>query len=146
MFKVSSFRCPGCGEYLNTEMKQCKKCSMLIDAQTASAAVEIEAKISDSCNDASTIRNIAGAMWLFFFLSLIPLLGLIRWVTIILFFVVPVKLVIWQVRYGTIRTSDIDYKQAYRNWLISLGLWLLMIFVPLVLIVFFAGLIAATSR
>ncbi len=120
---------------------------MLIDPQTASVAVEMERKISDACNDASSIRNLAGAMWVFFFVRMIPFLGFLALLaTIALFFVVLVKLVIWQVRFGSIRTSDIDYKQAYRNWIISLVLWLLMIIIPGFFIVFFVGIMAATSR
>jgi hypothetical protein len=146
MFPITTFRCPGCGEYINTEMKQCKYCSMFIDPQTANAAVELQEKINNACNDASNIRNLAGAMWIGFFVRFIPFFGLIGYVSFVLFFVVLVKLIIWQVRYGSIRTSDVDFKQANRNWIIALVLWGLMLIVPIVLIIFFAGLIAATSR
>jgi hypothetical protein len=119
---------------------------MLIDSQTASAAVELQEKINNACNDASLIRNMAGAMWVGFFVRLIPFFGLVGLVVIVLFVVVVVKLIIWQVRYGSIRTTDVDYKQAYRNWIIALALWGLMLIAPVVMIFLFAGLIAATSQ
>lgn len=144
MFSITSFRCPGCGEYINTEMKQCKYCSMLIDPQVASNAVAVQERINDACNDASNIRNYAGSMWALYFVSFIPFLGLIGYVAFVLFFVVLVKLILWQGRYGAIKTSDVDFKQAYRNWIIALVLWGLMLIVPIVLILIFAGLIVAT--
>lgn len=146
MFSVTSFRCPGCGEYINTEMKQCKYCSMLIDPQTAGNAVAVQEKINDACNDASNIRNYAGGMLIFYLVSYIPFLGLLGWASFGIFFVVLVKLILWQGRYGAIRTSDVDFKQAYRNWIIALVLWVLMLIVPIVIIMLFAGLIAATNR
>jgi hypothetical protein len=131
-------------------MKQCKYCSMLIDPQIASAAVELQEKINNACNDASTMRNLAGAMWIGFFVSLIPFLGCIGLViglmVLGLFILFPISLVIWQVRYGSIRTSDVDFKTAYRNWIIALVLWVLMLIVGPILWIFSAGLIAAISR
>jgi hypothetical protein len=146
MFSVTSFRCPGCGEYINSEMKQCKYCSMLIDPQTAGNAVAVQEKINDACNDASNIRNYASGMWVLYFFGFIPLVGLVSYVSFVLFFIVLVKLIIWQGRYGAIKTSDVDFKQAYRNWIIALVLWLLMLIIPIGLIILYVGLIAATSR
>lgn len=145
MFSIATFRCPHCGEYINTEMKQCKYCSMLIDSQIASASVELQEKINNACNAASTIRNLAGAMWIGFLVRFIPFFGIVGLVAFVLFFVVPIKLVIWQVRYGSIKTTDVDYKQAYRNWIIALVLWGVMLIVPIVMILLFAGLIATTN-
>jgi hypothetical protein len=88
------------------------------------------------------IRNLAGAMWVFFFLRFVPFLGLLGYVVLVLFFVVPIRLVIWQVKYGGIKTADVDYARAKRNLLVSLGLWMLMIVATVVLIIVVAGALA----
>jgi hypothetical protein len=36
------------------------------------------------------------------------------------------------VRFGTIKTRDVDYARAKRNWLIALVLWLLMVAIFLI--------------
>jgi hypothetical protein len=127
-------------------MEKCKYCSTVIDPQVALAAVEVQEKINRACNSASLIRNLAGAMWVGFFLRFIPFIG---WAGLILmligFFAVPVWLIIWLIRYGGIQTADIDYKRARRNALMALVLWLLIIIVPVVLIFVVAGFSLALS-
>jgi len=119
-------------------MTTCKYCSVAIDPQVASTAVELQDKVNGACNDASLVRNLAGSMWVFFFARLIPIIGYVAAIgLIILFLVIPVRLIMWQVIFGGIQTADRDYKGAKRNILVALGLWLLM--VPLVLIFLLAG-------
>ena len=147
MLSVSTFQCPNCHEYINTSMTQCRYCAVPIDAQLATAAVELQEKVNSACNSASLIRNMAGVMWLCFFLRMIPFVGLVATVALlILFFVVPIRLVYWLVRYGGIQTVDVDYKRARRNWLMALILWLLMIIVPLALVFLFAGAVAIFGK
>src|SRR5215210_7630052 len=100
MQSVSSFPCPNCREFINTSMTECKFCHAPVDPQAAMAAVEQQEKINSACNSASMIRNLAGAMWVFFFLRFIPFLGLLGYVVLVLFFVVPIRLGIWQTKYG----------------------------------------------
>ena len=52
---------------------------------------------------------------------------------ILLFLLMPIRLIMWQVKFGGIRTADLDYKRARREILAALGLWLLMIVVLAVL-------------
>jgi hypothetical protein len=139
MFSASTFPCPSCHEFINTSMTECKFCHAPVDAQAAMLAVEQQEKINGACNSASMIRTLAGAMWIFFFLRLIPFLGLLGWVVLGLFIVVPVRLVIWAVKYGGVKTEDVDYKRAWRNWATALVLWLLMPVVFVVLIFVVAG-------
>jgi hypothetical protein len=147
MFNVSTFPCPNCHEFINTSMTACKYCSVPIDPQAASSAVELQDKINRACNDASLVRNLAGAMWVAFFVRLIPFIGLVALIgLIILFFLVPVRLIMWQVRFGGIQTADVDYKRAKRNVLVALGLWLLMIIVPVVLMFAMAGFAILGNR
>jgi len=114
-------------------MERCKYCSIPIDPGVVSAAVQLQEKINSACNDASLIRNFAGATWAGFFLRFIPFIGLVGWIIMILgFIVVPIRLILWQIKYGRLQTSDVDYKRAKRNWMGALGLWLLLI--PFILI------------
>ena len=143
MFNVSAFPCPNCHEFINTSMTTCKYCSVAIDPQAASSAVELQEKINKGCNDASLVRNLAGAMWVFFFVRFIPFIGLVAGFAVLgLFLFIPVRLIMWQVRFGGIQTADVDYKRAKRNILVALVLWLLMIIVPVVLIFLLAGTFA----
>ena len=69
------------------------------------------------------LRNSAGAMWIFVLLGLIPFMPF-GWGATLLFFVIPVWLVYWQVKFGKLQSSDVDYKRAKRDRLIALGMWL----------------------
>ena len=141
MFTPSSFPCPSCQEFINDSMTQCPYCSAPVDPQVARQAVEFQQRVNNACNDASLIRNLAGVMWLCFFLRFIPFVGCAAGIALlILFFLVPIRLLIWQSKYGMLRTPDVDYQRAKRNALIALALWILMVIVPAVLIIFFAGL------
>jgi hypothetical protein len=134
MLNVSTFPCPSCHEFINDSMTKCKYCSVPIDPEAASAAVELQDKVNRACNDASLVRNLAGAMWVFFLVRFIPIIGYLALVgMILLFLLIPVRLIMWLVRFGGIQTADLDYKRAKRNILVALGLWLLIIIVPIVL-------------
>ena|SRR5689334_6915398 len=140
MFALKTFPCPNCHEFINSGMEKCKYCSITIDPQVANAAVELQDKINRSCNEASLIRNIAGAMWVGFFVRFIPFIGIVGLIIMVIGFIaVPPWLIYWQIKYGRIKTADIDYKRAKRNWLGALGLWLLA--VPFVLIMFYSAFI-----
>ena len=137
MFALKTFPCPNCHEFINSGMERCKYCSITIDPQVANAAVELQDKINRSCNEASLIRNLAGTMWVGFFLRFVPLISIVGWVLMLIGFIaVPAWLIYWQIKFGRIKTADVDYKRAKRNWLGALGLWLLMI--PVVLIMFYS--------
>ena len=146
MLNLSTFPCPNCHEFINTGMTTCKYCSIPVDPQIASAAVELQDKINRACNDASLVRNLAGVMWVCFFVRFIPFVGLVGLIGMVaLFFVVPIRLILWLIRFGGIQTADIDYKGAKRNILVAFGLWLLIIIVPLVLFFLLAGAFALSG-
>ena len=71
-------------------------------------------------------------MYVFFGLSLVPLLGFAFWAFLITFIVVIVLLVRWQIRYRSLITDDADYKKARRSWWISL---VLLLAVPVIFVV-----------
>jgi hypothetical protein len=130
MLNVSIFPCPNCHEFISSSLTTCKYCSVPIDPQAASIAVELQDKVNNACNDASLVRNLAGAMWVFFFLRLVPFFGLLATVGMyLLFLIAPIRLIMWQVKFGRIQTADLDYKRAKRKILVALGLWVLMIIV-----------------
>lgn len=143
MFAPRTFPCPACHEFINESMRTCRFCSAPVDASLAAAAVEHQERINKACNSASIVRNLAGVMWLLFFVRLLPFVGIFALIgMVILFFVVPVRLIIWMLKYGGIRTEDVDYKRAKRNVLVSFLLWVLMIVVPVVLVLLVAGTFA----
>lgn len=130
MLNVSTFPCPNCHEFISTSMTTCRYCSAAIDPQAASTAVELQDKVNSACNDASLVRNLAGAMWVFFFVRFIPLIGYVALVGMILvFLLIPIRLIMWQVKFGGIQTADLDFKRAKSTLLAALGLWLLMLIV-----------------
>ena len=106
MFSLSTFQCPNCHEYINTRMEKCKYCSAVIYPQVASAAVAGQEKVNRACNSASLMRNLAGAMWVGFFVRFIPIIGLVGLVLMLIGFVgVPIWLIIWWIKYGKDRKS-----------------------------------------
>jgi hypothetical protein len=67
-------------------------------------------------------------MWVFFFARFIPFVGFIGGGGMLMtFFSTPLWLIYWWARFGGIKTADVDYATAKRNWIISLFLWLLML-------------------
>jgi hypothetical protein len=107
------FRCPKCHEFVNTTMKECRFCGSTIDPAAAKTAVEVQTTVNSICNDASYARVMAGTMWVFFFLSLIPLLGLMSYASYILFLLVPFPLARswWRMR-AMAKTEEPAFKNA----------------------------------
>jgi hypothetical protein len=91
--------------------------------------------VNKAVNEAGFIRSIVGVMWIFYILAIVayrywgPLniasLGGLG-VTAALLVFSAVLLILWQLRYGSLATSDKDHKRAKQTWIVSLMLWLLM--------------------
>ena len=82
-------------------------------------------------------------MWVFFFVRFIPFIGIVGWAGMLVTFLsAPAWIIYWGVRFVGIKTTDVDYVTARRNWIISLFLWLLMLavlfFIAVVPVVLFA--------
>jgi hypothetical protein len=123
-----TFPCPNCNEFIAGNSTQCRYCSTVIPPYYAQSAAEAQNRINKACDEAGWLRAFTGAMWVFFFVRFIPLIGFAGWFGMVLtFFSAPVWLIYWWIRFGSIRTSDVDYATAKRNWIISLFLWLLML-------------------
>jgi hypothetical protein len=109
-------------------MQTCRFCSAPVDPQAASAAAENQSRVNRACSDASFLRTAAAAMFVLLALSVVPFISLITYLGfIITFFVVLVLIIRWQIRFGRLETSDVDYQRAKRLRNFSLVLWLIAI-------------------
>jgi hypothetical protein len=116
-------------------MQVCRYCSAHIDSQAAEAAAEIQAKVNKAYSDASYIRVVAGTNLVSFGLMFVPIVTVIaKFVFIATFVILPFMLILWQVKYGRIKTPDPDYRKAKRMKNVSLLIWLIMPALWLVLI------------
>jgi hypothetical protein len=73
-------------------------------------------------------------------------LPFVGWGAWIIFFVVLVLLIRWQVKFGRLVTNDADYLKARRSWRLSLVLWLLVIPAVIVIQVIIYLLFAVATR
>ncbi len=114
--------CPRCGEMIYNNTTQCRFCAAPLDSAAAEGAADVQEKVNNAVNLAKWIRNMAGAMWVMFLLGLVWTGGTIG--VLAFFVIIPVLLVVWQIKFGSLKTADPDYKKAKRERLIALGLWL----------------------
>ena len=122
-----TFPCPNCAEFIAGDSLQCRYCELVIPPEYAHTATLAQNKINRACDEAGWLRALTGVMWVFFFIRFIPFVGFIGAGGMVMtFFSTPVWLIYWWARFGEIRTADVDYAAAKRNWIISLFLWLLM--------------------
>jgi len=105
-----------------SDATKCRFCSAEIDPQAAAAGAHLQAEVNNACNHAKMIRHMATAMWVLFVVGLIFSAGTIG--VLAFFFIVPVSLILWQVKYGRLKTSDPDFQKAKRDRLIAIALWL----------------------
>jgi hypothetical protein len=107
------FQCPKCNETIDASAQQCRFCSAPIDAGTAKIAAEAMAEVNQACSDASSLKIMAGVILVFFALSFAPIVGYLGyWGLLFLLFAVPVMVVRWWVKFGSIQTAESDFKRA----------------------------------
>lgn len=128
----SILACPSCGQMIYSDSTKCRFCSAQLDPVSAAAGAELQKKVNDACNLAKVNRHMATAMWGLFLLGLI--FGAARLGVVGLFFAVPVSVLVWQLKYGNLQTTDPDYKRAKRDRWIALALWLPVGFLQIFLI------------
>lgn len=146
MSSVTTFPCPNCHEFINPGLEKCRHCSAPIDPQLADASLQLQEKVNSACNSASFIRNMAGVMWVFFFIGFIPFIKVAGAIgMLVLFILVPIRLIHWRIKYGGMQTEDRDYQRAKRNCSIALALWAGIILVHLAMEILYAGAIAFTE-
>lgn len=130
----SILACPSCGQMIYSDSSKCRFCSAEIDPVAAAAGAALQKKVNDACNLAKVTRHMATSMWVFFVVGFV--FGFARFGVLVLFVGVPVSLILWQIKYGRLQTTDPDYKKAKRDRWIALALWLpvsILSFVGLVL-------------
>ncbi len=132
-FSPRTFRCPNCNEMINESVRQCGYCSVAVDPGVAQLIADKQQQANQACSAASYLRTATIAMYVFMALSLIPFLPLVELGFAIVFVVVVVLLISWQVRYSGLIIGDPDYETAKRSWRTSLIL--LIVAAPLGFIV-----------
>ncbi|MBC7909215.1 MAG: hypothetical protein H7Y30_01865 [Pyrinomonadaceae bacterium] len=105
-----------------SDSDKCRFCDAPLDRQVAEVAAEVQEKVNEACNHAKWIRNMAGAMWILLLISFIFTAGTAG--VFAFFFLIPLYLIFWQFKFGSLKTVDPDYQKAKRDRLIALALWL----------------------
>lgn len=118
----STLPCPNCGQMIYSDTTKCRFCSADIDPAAAAAGAQLQKEVNDACNYAKVIRGMAAAMWVLFAVGFIFSAGSLG--VLAFFFVIPFALLVWQIKYGRLKTADPDYKKAKRDRLIAVALWL----------------------
>ncbi|MBV8207274.1 MAG: hypothetical protein JO041_10810 [Acidobacteria bacterium] len=128
------FECPKCRQTINTSLTACPYCSAPVDAAAAQAAAQNMAAINEGCSDASYIRIMAGSLWVFFGLSLLPFL---HWPAeigyLFLLFAVPFKIWRWRRKTAGIYSADYEFARARRMIGVSFFFWSGFLLLQLVL-------------
>lgn len=119
-FNPRTFRCPNCNEMINDSMTQCRYCSVAVDPGVAQLIAERQEKANQACSDASYLRSATIAMWVLLGLSMIPIIPLVSLGFTIVFIVVVVLVIRWQVKFNGLLTNDPDYQAARKSWRTSL--------------------------
>ena len=133
------FQCPNCKQFINNSMTVCKFCSVELDPNLISGLVENQEKVNAAYNSASSLRTLAGAMWLVFFLSFIPILGFFASLGFYgIVIAIPILLIVWYVKYGNLKTTDAEFKTAKKYLYTAFFIWLIypaLLFVITVLMI-----------
>ena len=109
-------------------MQTCRFCSAPVDPQAASAAAELQSRVNRACSNASFLRTAAAAVFVLLALSLVPFISLLTYFGfIVTFFVVLVLIIRWQVNFGRLQTSDVDYQRAKHLRNLAIVLWVVAI-------------------
>ncbi len=134
---VRVFPCPNCKETINTSIQQCPFCSAQIDHSAAETAAEAFGKLNQAYSDASYLKIMAGSAFTFFLLRFVPFLSLIGIVGFMfLEAAIPVMAIRWWVKFGSIKTDDLDFARARRTAMgIGIGAILFLLLVATRIIV-----------
>ena len=117
--------CPSCGQMIFSNSTKCRFCSADIDLVTAAAGAELQNRVNNACNQAKMIRHMAMATWVFFAFGFIPFVSTLAFFgRLALLVIVPISLIVWQIKYGRLKSADVDYRKAKRDRLFAFVLWL----------------------
>jgi len=121
--RAGIFPCPSCRQMIYSDANSCRFCSVTLDSRVAAQGADLQKRVNTACNQAKMLRYSAGAMWTFFLLALIPFLMPVAWASNVMFYVVPVGLIYWKVKFGQLQTDDKDYVRARRDCRIAFLIW-----------------------
>jgi endogenous inhibitor of DNA gyrase (YacG/DUF329 family) len=113
---VAVFPCPTCKETINTSMRHCPFCGAAIDHAVAEASATETSKISRACSDSSYLKIMLGILIPFGALVFFPFLGLAGLVGFVFIkYAVPVMAIRWWIKYGRIKSQDLDLRRARKT-------------------------------
>ena len=140
--QIQVIRCPHCKEYIDARSAHCRFCHGYIDTLTSQVSAELQQRVNNAYNEASWIRNGAGAYAIFVAIRLfVPFLAIGSAVVLpIMSIALPVMLIRWYVRFGRLQTDDPDYPRAKRNWRVALLIFLPVMIIWLVFVLLEIGL------
>jgi hypothetical protein len=96
-------------------MLECPFCSAPIDHAAAEDSAAATSRISQACSDASYLKIMAWSLLTFFLVMFIPFVGLAGVVGLwFLRVAIPVMVVRWWIKFGSIKTDDPDFVRAKR--------------------------------
>jgi hypothetical protein len=110
------FPCANCGTTIDTDRTQCPACGAEVDAGAAAASAAEFARVNQAISDASSLKIMAGCALGFFFLRLVPLLGLLGIAGFLfLEFAIPFMTIRWWVKFRDLRSQDLELLRARRT-------------------------------
>ncbi len=111
--RVEVFPCPNCRETINTSLLQCTFCGVPVDHAAALVSATETSNVSQACSDASYLKIMAWAFLTCFGLVFVPFIGLAGAVGLwSLRIALPVMAIRWWIKFGKIKTNEIDFFRA----------------------------------
>ena len=141
MSDLKVFQCPNCKQFINNTATVCKHCSLELDPELITGLVAGQERVDAAYNSASKLRILAGAMWAFFFFSLIPFIGYVAsWVFYVIVVLMPILMIIWYIKYSSLKTVDSDFKTARKYLYTAFFIWLIYPTLLLVMTIVVVGI------
>ena len=101
-------------------MPRCPFCGAAIDRALAEASAAETSKISQACSDASYLKVMLGTLIPFAGLVFFPFLGLAGLIGFVFIkYAVPFMALRWWIKYGRIKSEDVDLKSARKTVVVA---------------------------
>ena len=147
MSDLKVFQCPNCKQFINNTTTICKYCSVELNEELITGLVGKQERVDAAYNSASKLRILAGAMWAFFFFSLIPFIGYAAsWVFYVIVVLIPILLIVWYIKYSSLKTVDPDFNTARKYLYTAFFIWLIYPALLLVVTIVAVGIAFLASK
>jgi hypothetical protein len=103
--QVRTFACPACGETIALGCDRCRFCSVIVDPRQAVVAADLMDRVNLACSEAEDVRSLFRREP-----SAYDILSRRRGT--IDFYLVPILLIRWWFRFGSLRVDDNDLISA----------------------------------